>query len=199
MTVDRNWLRDPEIRQGLRSLLRKRHSRRAQTVFIEELGISQGRARIDIAVVNGQLHGYEIKSDRDSLRRLPDQVEFYGRVVDKATLVVGDRHLAESSALVPDWWGILRVESSVRGRPHFKSIRRGRHNPNIEARTLVELLWRDDAISLLEERGAAQGVRSKPRRAVWDKICEQFETQEIAAAVRDQLRARTRQKDPLQP
>ena len=196
MTVDRDWLGDPEIRQGLRALLRKRHSGKPQTVFIEELGISQGRARIDLAVVNGQLHGYEIKSDRDSLRRLPDQVEFYGRVVDKATLVVGDRHFAESSILVPEWWGILRVESRVRGI-QFKSIRRGRRNPQVEARSLVELLWRADAIDFLEQRGAAQGIRSKPRRAVWDKICEQCETKEIAAAVRDQLRARAMQQDPL--
>ena len=161
MTVDRDWLGDPEIRQGLRALLRKRNSGKPQTVFIEELGISQGRARIDLAVVNGQLHGYEIKSDRDTLRRLPDQVEFYGRVVDKATLVVGDRHFAESSILVPEWWGILRVESSARG-PQFKSIRRGRRNPQVEARSLVELLWRDDAIDLLEKKGAAQGLRSNP-------------------------------------
>ena len=198
MTVDRDWLSDPQIRQGLRSLLRKRHSGKAHTVFIEELGISQGRARIDVAVVNGQLHGYEIKSDRDSLRRLPDQVEFYSKVVDKATLVVGDRHLAESSALVPEWWGILRVESSARG-PQFKSIRRGRRNPSVEVRSLVELLWRDDAIELLEQRGTARGVRSKPRRAIWDKLCEQFEAKEIAAAVRDQLRARATQQDLLQP
>ena len=198
MTVERDWLNDPEIRQGLRSLLRKRYSGEAQTVFIEELGISQGRSRIDIAVVNGELHGYEIKSDRDSLRRLPDQVEFYSRVVDKATLVVGDRHLEESSALVPEWWGILRVESRVRGL-QFKSIRRSRRNPKVEPRSLVELLWRDDAIELLEQKGAAWGVLSKPRRAVWDKICEQFEAKEIAAAVRDQLRARTRQQDLLQP
>ena len=198
MTVTRDGLSDPEIRQGLRSLLRKKHSGKPQTVFIEELGISQGRARIDMAVVNGQLHGYEIKSDRDSLRRLPDQVELYSRVVDKATLVVGDRHLAESSILVPEWWGILRVASSVRGL-QFKTVRRGRRNPNVEARSLVELLWRTDAINLLEQRGVAHGVRSKPRRAVWDKICEYFEAKEIAVAVRDHLRARATQQDPLQP
>ena len=37
-------------------------------IDVEELGVCRGRVRVDVAVVNGTLHGYEIKSDRDSLR-----------------------------------------------------------------------------------------------------------------------------------
>ncbi len=170
-------------------MLEEEYAGETGTVFIDELGICQGRGRIDVAVVNGSLHGYEIKSDRDSLRRLPCQVEMYGKVVDKATLVVGSRHFAESLALVPDWWGVIQVESGAEG-VHFKTIRQGRSNPNIEARALVELLWRDDAISLLDEHGEAYGVRSKPRRVVWDRICEMLEVEDIAAEVRARLTAR---------
>lgn len=157
--------------------------------FIDELGICQGRGRIDIAVVNDEIHGYEIKSDRDSLRRLPGQIDMYSKVVDKATLVVGSRHLSESLALVPDWWGVIQVELGTEGMC-FKTIRQGHSNPNVEVRSLVELLWHDDAIGLLDERGASYGVRSKPRRAAWDRICEIFEAQEIAAKVRARLIAR---------
>ncbi len=171
---------------ALHSMLKKMHGDGAETAFIEELGICQGRARIDIAVVNGVFHGYEIKSDRDSLRRFPRQVEMYSKVVDEATLVVGCRHLDESLGLVPNWWGVIQAESGVVG-VRLKTIRQGCANPNIEARSLVELLWRDDAIGLLDQRGAAYGIRSKPRRMVWDRICERFEVEEIASAVRAKL------------
>ncbi len=167
-------------------MLKEKHAGESDTVFIEELGICQGRGRIDLAVVNSTLHGYEIKSDRDSLRRLPSQAEIYSKVVDKATLVVGRRHLVESLTLVPNWWSVIQVELDAEV-VCFKTIRRGCSNPNVEARSLVELLWRDDAIGLLDERGEAYGVRSKPRRAAWDRICERFEVEEIAAEVRARL------------
>ena len=46
-----------------------------------------GAARVDIAVINGHIRGVEIKAEADSLERLPRQVEAYGRVVDRATLI----------------------------------------------------------------------------------------------------------------
>lgn len=79
-----------EIRQALRLRLSNKHAKEADTVFantvfIEELGICCGQGRIDLAVVNSLFHGYEIKSDRDSLRRLDNQVELYSKVLDRAT------------------------------------------------------------------------------------------------------------------
>lgn len=198
MTVEGNWLSDTDIRLALLPQLRVMYAAEPQTIFIEELGICQGRARIDIAVINGVIHGYEIKSDRDSLRRLSGQVEIYSKVVDRATIVVGNRHLAEALASVPDWWGVLQIEETSR-RVSFKPIRKGHNNPQIEARSLVELLWLDDAINLLTQRGAARGIRSKPRRMAWDRICERLALDEIAEAVRARLRARVMLQGPVQP
>ena len=64
-----------------------------QTLIVEELGIRQGAARVDVAVVNGSLHGYEIKSARDTLERLPKQSELYSSVFDTITLVTAENHL----------------------------------------------------------------------------------------------------------
>ena len=58
----------------------------------------------------------------------------------------------------------------------------------------MELLWLDEALSLLEKRGVARGVRGKPRRIVWDRLCEQLEVDEIAAAVRSHLKARAKRQ-----
>jgi hypothetical protein len=44
----------------------------------------------------------------------------------------------------------------------------------------------------LEQRDAARGVRGKPRPVVWDRVCEHFGVEEIAAAVRSRLKVRAR-------
>ncbi|MCF8047100.1 MAG: sce7726 family protein [Desulfarculaceae bacterium] len=182
---------DAGIRQILLKKLSKKHSHETGTVIIEELGLCRGKVRVDVAVVNGSLHGYEIKSDRDSLTRLSRQVRYYGKVVDRATLVVGEHHLPKALDTLPDWWEVVRISPSA-NEPSFKTVRRGKKNPCGDPRSLVELLWYDDAIALLEEHNIARGVRGKPRRIVWDRICEHFSFREIAEAVRTQLKARVK-------
>lgn len=187
---------DSEIRSVLRSRLSPKLADKSRTVFIEELGLCRGQVRVDLSVVNGFLHGYEIKSDRDSLRRLNAQIEQYGKVFDRATLVVGERHLSEILNVLPRWWGILLVQHSDRGL-HFKKVRKPQNNLNRDPRSLVELLWLDDAIALLEKRNAARGYRGKPRWVVWNRICELCSMNEIARAVRKQLKARAKKRAPV--
>jgi hypothetical protein len=191
-------LADSDIRPALRSRLLAQYAREADSVILEELGLCRGQVRVDLAVVNGLLHGYEIKSDRDSLRRLVGQVDLYSRVLDRATLVVGERHLPEALEIVPIWWGILRMEPMYRS-PRFKTVRRGRRNRGRDPRSLVELLWLDDAVAMLERRHAARGIKGKPRRAVWDRVCEYFDVEEIATEVRARLKARATRPAPVPP
>lgn len=179
---------DAMIRPVLRDRLRRQHAEEADTVLIEELGLCRGRVRVDLAVVNGSLHGFEIKSDRDSLKRLATQVDLYSQVLDRATLVVGERFAPLATSLVPEWWGVVRVSSKPTGL-RFTTLRRSRLNPQRNARMLAELLWSGQALALLEEHGAARGMRGKPRRVLWDRVCECLSVGEIAAAVRDRLKA----------
>jgi hypothetical protein len=183
-------LGDPEIRELLRTDLFTQMRADSSSVILHELGLFQGRVRVDIAVVNGSLHGYEIKSDRDSLKRLRTQVAHYCKVLDFATLVVGPRHLCHALSCVPDWWGVALVERDTYGAS-IAVTRKPRENPARDPRALVQLLWRDAALSLLESRGAARGVRGKPRRDIWDRACEHFTIDEIASAVRQQLKFRS--------
>ena len=115
---------------------------------------------------------------------------------DRATLVVGERHLREAAEMLPAWWGILRVDTSSTG-PRFRTLRRGRENPDQDPRSLVELIWLDEAVALLEQRDAARGVRGKPRRVVWDRLCEHFALEEIAETVRCRLKARVAPEAPV--
>jgi hypothetical protein len=188
-TRSQGSLRDADIRPALRSYLARQFQAPGDAVFIEELGICRGQVRADLALVNGQLHGYEIKSDRDTPRRLANQVDFYSRVFSQATVVVGKQMAAPARQVVPPWRGILQVTQDTTDL-HFRAVRRARSNPRRDPRALVEFLWLKDAIALLEQRGAARGVRGKPRRVVWDRICEHFDVDEVEAAVRHHLKAR---------
>lgn len=189
---------DSEIRPVLRARLLAAHADQPDTVLLEEMGLCRGRVRVDLAIVNGTLHGYEIKSDRDRLARLPSQVVLYGRIFDLATLVVGERYLEDAMKMVPSWWGIIRVEAAP-GAPKLIMHRRGRSNQDRDARSLVELLWLDGALALLEQHGAARGLRGKPRRVVWDHVCNHVELHHIAVAVRAHLRARAATPDHPSP
>lgn len=186
---------DAQIRPALREHLLRRHAKEAGTVLIEELGLRRGSVRVDLAVVNGSLHGFEIKSDKDSLRRLAAQVELYSQVLDRATLVVGERFAPNATSLVPAWWGIVCVSSKPSGL-RFTTLRRSRANPQRNARALVELLWAPHALALLERRSAARGMRGKPRRLLWDRVCECLSLEEIAAAVRERLKANSGSEVP---
>ncbi|WP_052770006.1 sce7726 family protein [Paenibacillus sp. IHB B 3415] len=54
------------------------------TIVVDELDVCFGSARVDVAVINGRLHGFEIKSESDNLDRLPSQIEFYSRVFERS-------------------------------------------------------------------------------------------------------------------
>ena len=181
--------RDVGVRPALRSYLDQQELLRSDTVLIEELGLCQGLARIDLATVSGVLHGYEIKSNRDRLSRLASQAETYSRVFDHVTLVVGTKHMKAALQLVPRWWGVLLVRGDIEG-VLLDPFRPAAENPGQDPRALVELLWRDEALELLARQDAAAGVRSKPRPAVWDRVCEVLDLAQIRSAVRYRLRTR---------
>lgn len=179
---------EESLRTSLRHRLASKHQNDPDTVLIDELGLCRGSVRVDLAVVNGQLHAYEIKSDRDSLRRLHTQAEVYSRVFDRVTIVCGDRHIPHALDIVPSWWELLRIVPDTQV-PIFKCARRGRKNPNKDIRALAELLWIDEAMALLARRHALRGMRGKPRAVLWDRVCELFSSDDVAEAVRAHLKA----------
>lgn len=182
-------LRAPEIRDLLIREFRRQRVFRGSAVAVQELGLCRSDAIVDVAVINGSLNGFEIKSDVDTLRRLGKQALVYGEVLDRVTLVVGQQHLRTARAQIPKWWGLIAVRAGTAG-PSLHVVRSGRLNPGRRARALVELLWLDEARDLLSRRKALRGFRTKPRDLVWDRLCEIYTLDEIATAVRRRLKAR---------
>src|SRR3989344_1736686 len=182
---------DASIRVVLRENLKDNYQNDPETAIFEELGVAHGAARVDIAVVNGIMHGYEVKSDLDTLRRLPEQMNRYNSVFDQVTLVVGQTHLHEAMKLVPDWWGIKIAKVANSGDDiSFSNIREAEENPNQDNVAIAGLLWREEALNILEEIEQADGVRSKPRIAIYERLAEVLDSKTLKTKVREHLRLR---------
>jgi hypothetical protein len=67
-------MRDSDVRRAVKSWLAAEYAFDDDTRIVEEMGVWSGSVRIDIAIINGSLSGYELKSDRDTLDRLPHQL-----------------------------------------------------------------------------------------------------------------------------
>src|SRR5271170_7013537 len=117
-------MRDVDIRTALRRHLSATCDDDPTTLILDELGICSGSVRVDIAVVNGSLKGFEIKSDSDTLDRLANQADAYNKVFDTLSVVVEKRHLKKVRSMVPAWWGIYLAEARESGDVDLESVRR---------------------------------------------------------------------------
>lgn len=189
-------VRDAEIRSALHARLVDQHGAGPSTRYVDELGLC-GVVRVDVAVINGTLSGYELKSDRDTLRRLPTQVTYYSRVLDHATVVVGELHFAHQQlhSLVPDWWGLM-VATERDGQAVLEEVRASRVNNGIDAGSLSQLLWKTEVLAELAALGLDDGVRSKPRRVLYQRLVDSVPLGELRAIVRRRLKAREAWRQP---
>jgi hypothetical protein len=183
-------MRDPDIRAAVKNNLLTPVFVGPSTLIVEELGLRHGAGRIDIAVINGEFHGYELKSDQDTLRRLPKQIVVYNSVFDRVTLIATRHHIAQATEMIPDWWGVIVAEDQVDGKINFKTIRSGSKNSSVSAHAIAKLLWRDEALQLLDKIGAINGMRSKSRGKIYGRIIELIDLPQLQDFVRNQLKSR---------
>lgn len=189
--VNSSRMGDPDIRQTLLRELSSERTHDPETVVLEEVGLRHGTARVDVLVVNGCLHGYEVKSEKDTLRRLANQVAVYGDVLDFVTIVVTEKHLPDAERCIPEWWGIMRAEAANSERVALVELRRPVPNPSPNALAIAKLLWRDEALAFLVEVGESKGLLSKPRAFLYSRIVSCVDLDTLRSRVRRQLRCRT--------
>lgn len=188
-------VRDRDVRRALHQKVLMDHHGDNNTLVLNELGLRHGTCRVDIAVVNSYLHGYEIKSDADTLDRLPGQIAVYSAVLDRVTLVVGKTHIAKAEAVIPDWWGIKVVSAGPRGGINFETYRPLKMNPEIDPIALAELLWRPEVISILQKLGAPAGILRKPRANLYQYLAKVLKLEELRRVIRHCLKVRERWRD----
>lgn len=175
-------MRDIDLRQALVLQLSRMHEADGDTRIVHEMGVWAGTVRIDVAVLNGEMSGYELKSDSDTLARLPLQADLYSRVFDRMTLVVGSKHLDKAAGMIPAWWGIIRATGSENGIK-LKRVRSSKRNVNHEPYVVAELLRKDEAIAILEQYDLAAGWKSKRVKLIHERLARELPVRELSKRV----------------
>lgn len=182
-------LTEQAIRDAVVSRLRA--CGRSNDLIVEELGV--GSARVDLAWINEQLMGFEIKSDFDTLDRLARQMHAYHSVFDTLTIVTTAAYVDQVEALLPIWWGVWQAGHDDNGQVFLVERRPASPHERQDAASLAAMLWRDEAYSfVVEELGSV--VRARATRG---------ELQEVMAAqiplenIHERVLTALRQRDVL--
>jgi hypothetical protein len=173
-----------------------RHHANPNTLVVDELGLLNGKSRADIAVINGHLAGFEIKSDEDSLIRLDEQVEAYNAVFDRSTLIVGPKYATCAQDAVPEWWGITICRRGQRDSASFEHLRKAQENPQINPVSVARLLWRDEAAEILGQKNIETAILRKPRAVLYECLAEILSLKELRRVVRETLKKRKNWRCP---
>jgi hypothetical protein len=182
-------VRAGEIVVAAEAMLRREH-RACRTVYRREWSIGVGATRVDVAAINGRIIGCEVKSARDNFGRLPSQVELYSAILDTAVLAVEGPAAAERARhLLPNWWGIWLARPTARGAV-FDVIQEPGSNPSPDPMSIAQLLWRDEAYSILDTRGLSGGLRKATRWRLWEALAAQLPLPELQLDVRNAIKAR---------
>lgn len=155
---------------------------RAEAVY--EFWVPRSNERADVAVIGASMDGFEIKTGRDTLKRLPRQAAAYARVFDRCYVVLAERHVEDALDILPAWWGITVIRGD--SMPSFERIREAGINHSVDAETLIRLLWRDEVHATL----CAFGAPPEPgagRFRMWEQLLALVDLEALKVAVRGAL------------
>jgi len=181
-------MKDPNIRQFLKETELKVFYNDNQSKVVEELRLPIANARIDIAVINGALHGYEIKSASDTLRRIPHQIIAYEKVFDYLSVVTEKKYSDKLVSILPDWVGVILCNEET-GIVTSQTLRNPTFNSNKQGAHIAKLLWRDELINVLTQKN----IRFRKKDRNWllcETLAKELSSDTISAIVREKLKER---------
>lgn len=186
-------MKDPHIRSLLRGTELSKYIGDSSSKVVEELQLPVAKARIDIAVINGHMHGYEIKSASDTLLRLPTQIEAYSKVFDFLSIVTENKYYKKVLDTIPDWVGlhICHEDGSI------ATVKEALFNDKKDGFYLAKLLWRTELFDILNDHSIS--FKKKDRNWILcELLAQSLEIETIALAVREKLKIREDWKLSLQ-
>ncbi len=163
-----------------KNILLGKHSLRTASMLNE---FRAGSCKADLVILNGTASVYEIKSERDSLARLVNQVANYKRVFATVNVIVSEFHVESVRQAVPDDVGIMQLS-----RGHHVSVEREAiDRPEcICPVTVFESLRSAEAAAVLKALGVA--VPRVPNTQRHNAMRELFAELEPAALHREMVR-----------
>lgn len=153
------------------------------------------KGRADMAAINAAMWGFEIKSERDSLSRLPLQVAQYDYIFDYSIVVVAERHLSNVVRIIPRYWGVMSVSGTV-GNCVINEVRKPSRNKNRSAEQIIRLLWKGECTKVLRAKGICV-PKFASVRTIWSML-QNLPVDELDESIRGALRDRRSIESDLQ-
>jgi hypothetical protein len=178
---------EPAIKSALIDRLFAKGEVCPDAVVISEMVVDSWSRRADVVLANGKLSAFEIKSDLDSLTRLPGQLETYRNFFERVVVVITPRFLKRVEEMAPDGVGIWVVEGD--GHEGIREKRRAR-TFELSAEAAINLMTVTDLRRLLAANGVT-GVRRATRREL-EILARNLTRKDLAAAARDSVKRRFR-------
>lgn len=153
-----------------------------------------GACKADLAILNGTATVYEIKSERDSLSRLANQVDNYKQVFAKVYVIASEGHIPGVLATVPDDVGVMILGSRYR----ITTVREAEDRPDrICPTTVFESLRSAEATAILKSlKIAVPDTPNTQRHATMRALFAQLDPTTVHKAMVTTLK-RTRDLSPL--
>lgn len=127
-----------------KNMFLKKHALSNATILFE---FRVGKHKADCVIFNGHSTCYEIKTEFDNLKRLPEQLEEYGKLFDRVNVICAEAHLNAVLELAPKHVGIFKITDKC----SFKEIRKAKVIENIiNPRLLIQSLRRDEYVYIAE-------------------------------------------------
>lgn len=174
-------LYDKDIREPLFDFLEETYGK---IRIIEEKQMGLSRADV-VMVMPSALCGIEIKSDADTYARLKRQVSDYNQYYDYNYIVAGTSHAGHVAEHVPEWWGIITVESED-DRADFYLLREPKENPKVNWKRKMSLLWRPE-LAHIQELNQLPKYKQKSKEFVIEKILLKVEKERLKEQISGEL------------
>lgn len=181
-------LTEAEVRRSLWAEVLASAPPCAEAIF--EFWLPRSNARADVAVVGATIDGFEIKTERDSLKRLPRQADAYARIFDRCHVVLAQRHVERALEMLPPWWGALIIEDDL----SFTMLRGPEVNSGVDPETLIRLLWRNEAYAALCDLGVTPDPHAG-RFRMWELLLALLDIDGLKQVVRHALLIRNLSRD----
>lgn len=138
------------------------HSLRTAAMLTE---FRAGSSKADLVILNGTATVYEIKSERDSLVRLPNQIEDYKRAFANVNVIASEQHIDGILKTVPDDVGVMCLSR----RYQISTVRKPIDCPErICPLTVFNSLRTVEATTILKSLGVAvPAIPNTQRHAVF--------------------------------
>ena len=167
---------DKDIREPLFDYIDERYGK---VRIFEEKVILKSRADV-LAIIEGEIIGFEIKSDNDTYTRLSRQVRDYDRFCDRCYAVVGESHI-HIDEHIPEYWGIIVVN-----KDNVIVDREATTSPKIRINNQLDILWRDELYNIQMKEGLPK-LSNWRRRDIYKRLVETAGEPTIKADITEQL------------